>query len=247
MMTSKPNPSGSRQTHRLLLATLFMVRSAWAETPVAEHELDWTGFYAGLSAGAILNESDLKANHVGLVKNPMHDNIQFTSFIPGAQAGYLKHFSNGWAAGVEIDFTYPDSEGHADVSCGSCPGTVDHFTVKNRIQGALLGRVGHPFHHDQWFPYLTAGVSFADTSLGYTNDVGDRYVKNTAQTGWVLGTGLEYRPMQPLSVRAEYLYTDYGDALNMNLPVIDGTEDPAGHAEADLASHTFRMALNYWF
>lgn len=209
-------------------------------------ELDWTGFYAGLSAGAVINESDLEATHAGLVENPSRRGIEFTSFIPGAQAGYLKHFESGWVAGGEIDFTYPDSEGDAVIGC-DCPAALDRFSVKNRIQGGLRGRVGYPFHHDRILPYLAAGLSFADTSLGYTNDVGDRYVKNTVQTGWVLGGGLEYRPAEPLSLRAEYLYSDYGDALNMDLPVIDGAEDPAGHARADLASHTLRLSVNYWF
>jgi outer membrane immunogenic protein len=224
-----------------------------AETPAtvavtkAAPSIPWTGFYAGGNAGVMLNYSEVNANHIGFVKSPISTEANSTAFIPGLQAGYLKQLESNYVIGVEVDFTYPDASGNSTLSCGACPGAYDKFTVKNRVQGSIRARLGYPFHQNQWLPYITAGVSFADTALRYSNDRGDAYSKDTAQTGLVLGTGLEYRVDEPLSVRAEYLYTDYGNALNLDIPTVDGAFDPSGKAKADLASHVIRVAVNYWF
>lgn len=206
--------------------------------------MDWTGLYVGISAGAIFNDSDLKSNQLALVEDPCNRDIHSTSFLPGAHVGYLKQLENKLVLGGEADFTYPDSSGSADCPCYNS--TFDRFTVKNRIQGALRGRVGYSLDYNL-MPYITAGVSFADTALQYVNEHGDSYSQNSAQTGWVLGGGMEYGFQEHFSVRAEYLYTDYGDALNTRLPVITGFSDPNGQAEADLRTHTVRAALNYRF
>jgi outer membrane immunogenic protein len=56
-------------------------------------------------------------------------------------------------------------------------------------------------------------VSFASMCLNYNNEVNDNYRKTSTQIGWRLGGGLEYGLVENLSVRTEYLYTDYGNTL----------------------------------
>lgn len=250
----QPSRSYAHGTGRAFLVSLLLPVAAWSAEPppqsasdkgaAAVRTVDWNGLYVGISAGAIFNDSDMKASHISLVEDPCKRDIHSTSFLPGVHVGYLRHLSEKWVVGGEADFTYPDSSASADCLCFNS--TYDRFTVKNRIQGSLRGRVAYALEN-RLLPYLTAGVSFADTSLSYANEHGDAYSQNTAQTGWVLGGGMEYGFQDHWSVRAEYLYTDYGDALSTRLPVIVGIDDPSGQAEADLRSHVVRAALNYRF
>ena len=203
----------------------------------------WTGFYAGLTAGAIINDVSLRSKQIGLLDGQCDRSGSFDSFLPGVHAGYLRRVSDDWVAGVEADFTYPDSTRHLNCLCYDS--AIDKFQVKNRIQGSLRARLAYPV--DRFLPYVTAGVSFADMGLTYANEFGDGYGKSTTQTGWVLGGGVEYRLLERVSVRAEYLYADYGRALQMGLPFVQGVDDPTGRAVADAASHTFRLGINYRF
>ena len=204
----------------------------------------WTGAYAGLTAGVMVNESQVKASNYGLVDNPCNRNVTGTAFLPGALAGYLHQFDNQLVLGAEADFTYPDSS--YDAYC-TCPqGGFDRFTVKNRVQGSLRARLGYATPY-RLLPYITSGVSFADQALQYTNETGDAYSKSSTQTGWVLGGGLEYGFLNGFSVRAEYLYTNYGRSLNMPLQSLYGVTDPDGQASASVDSNQVRAAVNYRF
>jgi len=73
------------------------------------------------------------------------------------------------------------------------------------------------------------------------------YSTSTTQTGWVLGGGLEYGVLDNLSVRTEYLYTDYGNALNMGMPNVAGFSDPNGAAHVNMSTNVLRAAVNYRF
>ena len=83
--------------------------------------------------------------------------------------------------------------------------------------------------------------------MNYRNEGGDYYSQNTAHTGWLVGSGLEWRVGQSWSIRAEYYYDVYNNALNMNIPVIYGLYDPNGKARASLDANNVRAAINYWF
>jgi opacity protein-like surface antigen len=91
--------------------------------------------------------------------------------------------------------------------------------------------------------------------LYYDNDQQNSntsYSTSTAQAGWVLGGGLEYGILDNLSVRTEYLYTDYGNALNMNMPSLDSSPsgippDFNGAAHVNMSTNVLRAAVNYRF
>jgi hypothetical protein len=53
--------------------------------------------------------------------------------------------------------------------------------------------------------------------------------------------------MEHLSVRAEYLYANYGSAQSLNMQTVSCITDPSGQVGADLVSSTLRAALNYRF
>lgn len=234
-----------------LIFLTFLPKGAIADTLAPSRS--WTGFYAGVSLGAIFNESHLNANHNQFVESvfafnpkPYSEKLDTTDVVPGIQAGYNHQLVSGLVFGGEIDFTYPDSTSDFVRSAPPSPTVLfDKFTFKNRLQGALRGRMG--YSAGNFLPYVTAGVSFADTGLSYSNEEGDRYQKDTVQTGWILGAGLEYALFGNFSVRTEYLYTDYGDPISMAIPTVAGVTDPNSFSRADLVTHSVRAAFNYRF
>ncbi len=236
------NIKTSSQLLVLLLCSSQIVLSATTD----DASYSWTGAYAGVNLGSVWTGSHLTANNISFLPDDgtFNENLNATAVNPGLQFGYLQQFKGSWVLGGEADFTYPDSSSQynlTDIEAGE----FDQFTVHNNLQGSLRLRAGYSI--DRFLPFVTAGVSFASLGLNYNNEVNDSYRKTSTQTGWVLGGGLEYGVLENLSVRTEYLYTDYGNALNVNIPTIIRFLDPSGGAHATLYTNVLRAAVNYRF
>ena len=67
--------------------------------------------------------------------------------------------------------------------------------------------------------------------------------KNTVQIGYAIGGGLEYAFTGNLSVKAEYLYYNLGDAL-LNTTLINGRGEAFTH-RIETGAHIGRLGLNY--
>jgi opacity protein-like surface antigen len=211
-----------------------------------ETTYQWTGAYAGVNLGSDWSGSQFAANNVSFLPDSgtYKSSISGVAVNPGLQLGYLKQFQTNWVLGAEGDFSYPASRSNFQQS--DSLGEFDRFTLKNNLQGSLRLRAGYAIQ--RFLPFITAGVSFASVGLTYNNENSqETYSRTTTQTGWVLGGGLEYGVLTNLSVRTEYLYTDYGKALNLNIPTIGGYTDSTGGAQATLYSHVIRAAVNYRF
>src|SRR5690606_18104213 len=66
--------------------------------------------------------------------------------------------------------------------------------------------------------YATGGVAFADVDsdiavqcVGCTNDPHATGSSSEIQIGYALGGGLEWAPLNNVTVRAEYLYLNFGE------------------------------------
>lgn len=228
---------------------IMVLTSAVASGVAAESESEikastWTGFYAGISAGAIFDKSHLDSSHIFFINPSYTEHPNKTEFLPGIQAGYNHQLASGLVLGGEAAFTYPDSTSTFTQQSPS-GAQFDKFAIKNRLQGDIRARIGYAL--DNFLPYVTVGVSFADTRLRYGNEAGEVLAKNSVQAGWVMGGGLEYALYKNLSLRTEYLYSDYADPVSMEIRNVIGVTDPNGFAKADLVSHSIRAALNYRF
>jgi outer membrane immunogenic protein len=226
----------------LLSSSLVMASAVVAETS----DYDWTGAYAGANLGVIWTGSHLTSSQPNYLSGTdgYSKNLDATDVDPGFQFGYLHMLDPHWVVGGEADFTYPATNSQYTVTNGT--GTAyDQFNVRNNLQGSLRLRAGYAI--DRFLPFVTAGVSWASMGLYYNNESNNAYSKTTAQTGWVLGAGLEYGVLENLTARLEYLYTDYGSALNMNVPDVASVDQTGSSAHADMSTNVFRAAVNYRF
>ncbi len=218
------------------------------ETKKNEFPEFWTGFYGGINLGGNFASADVHSNQLGFINPDGTCNVKSTisSFFPGVQFGYLHHFNSNVVMGVEGDFTY-NTQNRENITC-PCPTYLpasDHFRVENRLQGSLRGRLGYALDGNL-LPFVTAGVSFADMGIKYSNEGGDVYNKSATHVGWLVGAGLEWGFADNLSVRGEYYYKAY-DNLNIAIPNIYGLTDANGAGHLNLHDNTVRVAFNYWF
>lgn len=208
----------------------------------------WSGFYGGGNIGGIFNRASINSKHVALsnIEGVCSNNVGFSSFFAGAQAGVVHQFDSKVVLGVEGDFTYNVSQnGTSQCDCEFDNSIYDQLYLKNRNQGSIRGRVGYAMNHNL-LPFFTAGGSFANLGLRYSNEASDSYTASQIQPGWVIGAGLEWAYSEKWSVRMEYYYNRYNE-LQMAMPTIYQVYDSYGGANANLYSNNIRAAVNYWF
>ncbi|OEO31382.1 hypothetical protein VW23_016555 [Devosia insulae DS-56] len=171
---------------------------------------DWTGFYIGAHAGY----ADFDAAHFG----DDSDLATLNGWQGGVQAGYNAQFDS-IVLGVEADVS----------AAGILEGSdTDHWDEEDGINGlaTLRGRLG--FAVGDLLLYSTAGLAVANL------DVSDE-----SQTigGWVAGVGAEYMVTDTVSLKAEYLYTNFGTVE------VDGYGDD----EFDIDGSAVRLGVNFHF
>lgn len=210
--------------------------------PPPEAYFDWTGFYAGLNAGAAINDSNVDGHAAsgvlpGNIASELRDSFEAddTVFTGGVELGYNWQVSN-FVVGVATDFNYLDfnkSEDRTRAITGL--GTVDsELGFQADFFGTLRGRIG--FAADNFLIYGTGGLAYAheeiDGKVQVNNDTW-RASESDVNWGWTLGGGAEWAMDDHWTIGAEYLYVDLGstdfdfnsDALNAISEKIDGKTD----------------------
>ncbi len=198
----------------LASAVLFTLdtsaKAADAVTVAAPANDYWSGLYAGVHAGS---GPDSYRNIDG--------------WLGGVQIGANARM-NSLVFGVEGDIA---ATGIGFSQAG------DGFSLKGNVDwlSTIRGRVGFT-PTDRMLVYGTGGVAFAGFDLDL-NGGGQSFGGNGFHTGWAVGAGVEAMVTDKISLKAEYLYSDFGSD-SYKLP------DPANIA---LRVHTVRVGANFHF
>lgn len=230
---------------------ISMIGVGYANSDLANSSARWTGFYAGIDEGFVFNSVSLSSQQLAFTYpgETCNTSSDFSSYYPGLQVGYMRQFINLLVAGVEANINFNlRQKDILGCTCPHNPNVMDRFTFKNQTQSSIKGRLGRAINWSKGplLPYLTAGAGFASIELNYTNEGGDYYSKNTSKAGALIGAGLEWSFRQNWSLRAEYSYVNYGNAIRLVIPSVYGLMDPSGHARVDLNSNNIQLAVNYW-
>jgi outer membrane immunogenic protein len=178
--------------------------------------MDWTGFYAGLNAGY-----GWAAVEVGGVT---FDDGR--GLFGGAQIGY-NHDFGGFVLGAEADFQISD----ISYEQTPLPGVTARTALDNF--GTVRARAGLAI--DRFLPYVTGGFAWGNASVSVSGGGGANLSLNDTYAGWTVGAGAEYAILDNLSVKGEYLYTDFGAA------------DFGTGVDLNLTSHVVRAGVNFHF
>jgi len=174
---------------------------------------DWSGFYAGVNAGAAINNSQTSSSVSGSpawVNNrtgsSSDDSVGFTG---GGLLGYNWQIDR-LVLGVETDLNYGGFSGSRKTTYPSLLGgdNTSSFSYDSSWYGTLRGRAGYAI--DNVLLYGTAGLAYGelDTKFKFNGDSGNT---NWVNLGWTAGAGVEYG-IDKWSLGLEYLYVDLGSS-----------------------------------
>ena len=211
----------------ILLASCAMVvagmGSAYAADVSAPMSHDWSGLYAGVVAGYAFGGDDIVGVNPGI--GDVGD-LSLNGIFGGVDLGY-NHQMDNIVLGIEGDISW------SDVSDSDTTAYVSSDDLS--YIGTLRGRAG--FAADQALLYVTGGVAFTHSDysvIGAGANIDDSF----SRIGYVVGGGIEYAMDDAWSMKAEYLYMNFGK---------EKLSDGVVATQATPNFHSVRIGLNYAF
>jgi opacity protein-like surface antigen len=235
---------------------------AKAPPPVAAAVYNWSGFYAGVNAGAAWGSYDPATSTVpgGHLTRPANtsavsgaglQSINPKGFTGGEQYGYNWQ-SGSFVLGVEADLNYLHLNGAANSGAVAYPPNPGNFFVVSSYAHSdwlltLRPRAGYAANN--WLFYATGGLAVTNIKgdFLFTDNFGatQSAAMNANSLGYAVGGGVEWGATDRLSLKAEYLHIGFGrtfagqTASNISNQVFNQSED--------LNANIVRLGLNYRF
>lgn len=227
---------------RHTIYALFMAFSATAATAQTTSVLDWSGAYAGLSFGKLYGDSTYCQEGFSDICNGNPSNFDLP--LPEPKGGFAA-ISGGYSwqrnsivYGVEGDLAIANADGAApstaDYGCGgNCVTNITNFAT-------IRGRVGYV--HNNWMPYVTAGLGALDVEVGFPD-----FDPTTVASDWiftpVVGLGVEYMASSNISFKLEALHF-----FEKN-QTIAAANNPCGApcGPTDVSATIIRYGMNFHF
>jgi opacity protein-like surface antigen len=208
------------------------------DAPGISEDYNWTGFYAGGSAGALWGrESWLFTDATGAPFSPaVGVRPDYAGYLLGGQVGY-NHQIGRMVVGVEADYGW--SNAHGGVSCPN----LFFFTCGAEVEqmASVTGRLGYAW--GRALLYAKGGWAFADvTPAGSQNTNLVPLVTPVISSKWLsgatFGAGMEFALTNHMSVRAEWTRFNLGSEV---FQVSDGPE----FADVSANGNTVRLGVNF--
>jgi outer membrane immunogenic protein len=199
---------------------------------------DWSGMYAGVIAGYSWSDFDVNADQPNTPAFDLSQSFGVEGGQVGLEAGW-NHQIDSLVFGIAADISLSDAEDPSNID------TVfedELYVGKHDYFATVRGRLGYAM--DNVLVYATGGLAITDAEFRYenysdsTHTVLDQPIVKDHKTllGWTAGGGVELALGETVSVKAEYLYSDFG---SLDFDFIPG--DLTG--DADVTSHIVRAGL----
>jgi outer membrane immunogenic protein len=222
----------------------------YTKAPIMDPPYSWAGAYVGLNAGYSWGKQSntlTDATGATVLGNSNSDSLK--GFIGGGQLGYNWQF-NQWVLGLEADFQGSAQKNDGTflipaVPAGFIPGVpATNFTYTDKLDwfGTVRGRLGLA-QQGRWLPYVTGGWAYGHSALNgsSTGNIVSTFSGSKVYNGWTLGGGVEWAFDKKWSVKAEYLYIDFGNGPT--IPVTAALNVSSGRMTDNIA----RLGVNYKF
>jgi outer membrane immunogenic protein len=215
-----------RKTASLAGATLLLAGPAIAadlpRPPLQVSSGAWTGCYIGGTAGGLSGKSDVSwaPNPLGfgstasIIAAQTQASLSSTGFTGGGEIGCNYQMNNWFVLGAEGDFEYTGVNlNNSGAIFPSRVGSEFNESVSSKWLSTIRGRVG--VAHEQLLFFATGGLAIADLSFSDFvffpfSGTANAASSSGAVTGWTAGGGAEWFFMPQWSLKAEYLYVDFG-------------------------------------
>lgn len=224
-----------------MVAALALTGAAVAApvTKPSAPAVSWTGCYAGVQGGGAWERMSAVAADPGVTGMPF-TNARMSGALIGGTLG-CNYQTGKFVFGLENDLSWR----RYDVRSAQTAPFLGYSQTSANWLDTLRGRVGYAT--DRWLLYVTGGAAFTDMKVFVA---APGFTPVTAEighdlTGWTIGAGVEWALPDPRwSVKAEYLYIDYGSHK------YDFNAATAGVWTAEnirLTENVARIGLNYRF
>ncbi len=221
--------------------------------PVAD-DFSWTGFYVGLRLGYGWHDgsisSELLPNDLFFIEPGTLEN-DADGITGGGQLGFNWQLGR-FVLGAEADFSGAAVDDESNRAIAIEPGPFPgNEPLRHEIDwfGTVRGRLGFA-PTQRLLVYGTGGFAYAhiEQTAGIIVPVTD-YVNRVEQTevGWTLGGGIEYALGRNWSVKAEYLYLDFGKSSMTALAADPNFAPFRVNYDWDNDLHSFSIGVNYLF
>jgi outer membrane immunogenic protein len=214
--------------------------------------LDWTGFYAGVNGGyggGVTSSVTAFASPAPFA-SATHTNNHTGGFIAGGQIGYNYQFANNVVLGVETDGQWSDVKAWHEATTLSLAGPI-YTNVKHELRWFGTTRLRAGYALGRVMSYATGGVAYGEVGVRGDQVSGGLFAGSTQTTkvGWAAGAGAEYALTDNLSVKAEYLYTEFSGVQGPAFGVAAAPLAPVigGFSTSRLKTNTTRLGLNWRF
>jgi outer membrane immunogenic protein len=240
-----------------------------APPPAPAPVYSWTGFYIGGNVGGAWGHSNQNSifscpgilgsctysipADLAAVTTAASGSVQAHGFTGGGQAGYNRQ-TGAWVYGIETDLDAFHLTGSL-AAAAHFPAAVSSFAVGTSLDTdwlftarARLGVLVAP----AVLLYATGGV--AVTELKLANTFADNFApqtlgassNNVTKAGWTVGGGAEWMFVPQWSIKAEYLYVDFGSvSTTLATNIAFGVFANSMSTSADLKAQIARVGLNY--
>ena len=200
---------------------------------------NWTGGYIGGHIGWGWDRADFTLDNTGWWGPAgASTDIDSSSFLGGAQIGYLHQGQNNIVFGVDLSASIADL--NDSVASPAFPG-IDTWSAG--IDWFLLAQARLGYTGGRWLGFLQGGYAGAEGNASATPPfVSDSNWHN----GWTLGAGFSFKVNNRVSIGAEYNYIDLGsETYNVPNPpvVVAGSET----ASVDHQVNVIKGTINYYF
>jgi outer membrane immunogenic protein len=230
---------------------------------VAYRPFSWTGFYAGLNAGAVFGNDDdvtttgqalANVNNVNGGARPGTVGLDRSGFTGGGQLGYNWQMG-GIVAGIETDINYTDMSDSTQVTTTALNGVDslrNNFNSRLDYLGTVRGRLGF-VAYDRTLFYVTGGFAYGDVenSVALFGPAGQLQFagrKSGVETGYVVGGGIEHALSSNWTLKGEYLYYDLGSqTVAANVVPGSGGGGTGYNSKFENDGHMLRLGVNYKF
>ena len=185
----------------------------------AQSVYNWTGFYAGVEAGAASGRGDglyLGNNDTGVFV-PSGDiftlPFDVSGGLLGGHAGYMNQMG-GLVLGLDGSWDWSSVEGTKFYRPTTPVGKYDLNLTSLGTINAKLGVA-----NGRWLAYATGGFAFGSVNIKSSGDCnfigappGCTYLfkGSAAPIGWNAGAGISYAATNSIIIGAEYLHVDLG-------------------------------------
>jgi outer membrane immunogenic protein len=190
----------------------------------------WAGFYIGIEGGGDWGQF----TQTNTITNVSLGTFKQQGALFGGTIGYNAQSGN-IVYGLESDLSWTNLSGTQN--CG--PTRTNICTTDMRAIGTTRARLGVTVMPNA-LVYATGGLAYAD--IHATRDVGATESDNWRAT-WVLGVGAEIMIMPHLSLKGEYLYTDFPGVATTY--VVNASNTPVAATEHNV--QILRGGLNWHF